>query len=911
MKKISFFVFCFAASIVLNAQAKKAYPNIDIPYKKFVLDNGLTLIVSEDHKIPMAAFNIWYHVGSKNEKTGKTGFAHLFEHIMFTGSQHYPDFDRVMQTVGGGSNNGTTNNDRTNFFENFTSAGLDRVLWVESDRMGFLLNGLDSAKVEVQRGVVQNEKRQSDNQPYSIAEELTIKSTYPSNHPYSWSVIGSLQDLSAASLDDVKEWFKTYYGPNNAILSIVGDVKIEEVLEKVKKYFGDIPASPPIAKHSAWIAKMSGTHVQTAQDRVPQARLQKTWNVPAWGTKEITYLELLSSVLTSGVSSRLYKRLVYDDQLCTDIWSYTNGSEAGEQFYIGANAKPGIDLTKINGIINEELKKVFTTGVTVPELELAKTTYFANFIKGMERIGGFNGKSDILAQCETYGGSPDYYKKIQSWIKAATPADIKKTANDWLTDGEYVLNILPYGDFTNTTSGLDRTVMPPVGNTPLASFPAIKQFSLSNGLKVYLAERHEAPIVNMSVLFDAGYEADQFSKPGTAKLMSTMLTEGTSTKSAVQISDMASALGADLAVSSTINSTAVALKALKPNMEASLGLMADVLLHPSFPQKNFDRVQKEQLVGIQQEQASPQALGWRVLPQLIYGKGNANSNPLSGIGYESTVSKITRNDLVNFHNTWFGANNGAVVIAGDITEAEIKPMLEKYLSGWKSHEAPKKNNTLVAAATSPAIYLIDMPGAEQSVLNAALLSPPPNSEGYEAMQLMNTMLGGSFLSRLNMNLREYKHWSYGAFSYFADTKGQGMYVASSPVQTDKTKESIAEMLKEFTQINGDKPITEAEFKKEQTATLLEVPGRWETDGAIRNFLQNTLVYNKGLDYPGHYSSIIQALTLKDVITASAQLIKPQSLTWLIVGDRKKIEAGIRELNIGPLKFLDKDGNEIK
>jgi len=911
MKKILFFLFCCTAYIALNAQAKKEYPNIDIPYKKFVLDNGLTLIVSEDHKIPMAAFNIWYHVGSKNEKPGKTGFAHLFEHIMFTGSQHYPDFDRVMQTVGGGSINGTTNNDRTNFFENFTSAGLDRVLWVESDRMGFLLNGLDSAKVEVQRGVVQNEKRQSDNQPYSIAEELTTKSTYPSNHPYSWSVIGSMQDLSAASIDDVKEWFKTYYGPNNAVISIVGDVKTEEVFEKVKRYFGDIPASPPIAKHSAWIAKMSGTHVQTAQDRVPQARLQKTWNVPAWGTKEITYLDLLSSVLTSGVSSRLYKRLVYDDQLCTDIWSYTNGSEAGEQFYIGANAKPGIDLNKINGIINEELKKVFTTGVTVPELELAKTTYFANFIKGTERIGGFNGKSDILAQCETYGGSPDYYKKIQSWIKAATPADIKKTANDWLTDGEYVLNILPYGDFTNTTSGLDRTVMPPVGNTPLASFPAIKQFSLSNGVKVYLAERHEAPIVNMSVLFDAGYETDQFTKPGTAKLMSSMLTEGTTTKSAVHISDMASALGADLNVSSTINSTAVALKALKPNMEASLGLMADVLLHPSFPQKNFERVQKEQLIGIQQEQASPQAIGWRVLPQLVYGKGNANSNPLSGIGYESTVSKITRNDLVNFHNTWFATNNGTVVIAGDITEAEIKPMLEKYLAAWKPHDAPKKNNTLVAEATSPAIYLIDMPGAEQSVLNAALLSPPPNSEGYEALQLMNTMLGGSFLSRLNMNLREDKHWSYGAFSYFSDTKSQGMYVASSPVQTDKTKESIAEMLREFTQINGDKPITEAEFKKEQTATLLEVPGRWETNGAIRDFLQNTLVYNKGLDYPGNYSSIIQALTLKDVNTASAQLIKPQNLTWLIVGDRKKIEAGIRELNVGPLKFLDKDGNEIK
>lgn len=911
MKKIAFLFTLIVMASASLAQTNVTYPSIDIPYKKFVLDNGLTLIVSEDHKIPMASFDIWYHVGSKNEKQGKTGFAHLFEHIMFTGSQHYPDFDRVMQTVGGGSNNGTTNNDRTNFFENFTSAGLDRVLWVESDRMGFLLNGLDSAKVEVQRGVVQNEKRQGDNQPYSLAEELTIKSTYPPNHPYSWSVIGSLDDLSAASLDDVKEWFRTYYGPNNAIIAIVGDVNTEEVLQKVKKYFDDIPAGPPIAKHSAWIAKMSGIHKQTAQDRVPQPRLQKTWNVPAWGTKEITYLDLLSTILTNGVSSRLYKRLVYEEQLCTDIWSYNNGSEIGEQFNIGANANPGVDLSKVDALINEELKKIFTTGITASELELAKTNYFAGFIKGMERIGGFGGKSDILAESETYGGSPDYYKKIQAWIKAATPADIKKVAIDWLSDGEYNLSILPFGDFANSTSGLDRTIMPPVGNTPLAVFPQIKQFTLSNGLKVFLAERHEAPIVNMSFMFDAGFEADQFAQPGTAKLMSSMLTEGTTTKSATQISDMANALGADLAVGSGKGNSFVVLKALKSNMDASLALMTDVALHPSFPQKNFERVQQEQLVGIQQEQADPRGLVGRILPQLMYGKGHVYANPSSGSGFENSVSKITRTDLINFHTNWFGVNNASVIIAGDITEAEIKPMLEKYLAGWKAHDLPVKDITVATQPNSVRVYLIDMPGAEQSVLNAALFSPAPNSEGYDALQLMNTMLGGSFLSRLNMNLREDKHWSYGAGAYFAEAKKQGIYIASAGVQTDKTKESITEMLKELTQINGDKPITEEEFRKEQTATLLEIPGRWETNGSVRNFIQNTLVNNKGIDYPGRYASIIQGLTLQQVRDAAASLVKPQKLTWLIIGDREKIEAGVRELNLGPLMILDKEGNEVK
>ena len=360
---------------MVQAQTK-TYPNIDIPFKKFVLDNGLTLIVHEDPKLPIAAFNIWYHVGSKNEKPGKTGFAHLFEHIMFTSTEHWSNFDEVMQTVGGGNNNGTTNNDRTNYFETFTSSGLDRVLWVEADRMGFLLKGLDSNKVNVQRGVVQNEKRQGDNQPYAVGEELTVKATYPVGHPYSWSVIGSLDDLNAASMDDVKNWFKEYYGPNNAIVSIAGDVKAEEVFEKVKKYFGEIPASAPITKQGEWIAKMNGTHTVIAQDRVAQPLLQKIWNVPAWGTAEITYLNLLGDILTTGKSSRLYKRLVLDEDLASDVYAYVADNEIGGQFYIVADAKPGVDLKKINDVINQELKKIFTTGVTVAEVERTKTNYF-------------------------------------------------------------------------------------------------------------------------------------------------------------------------------------------------------------------------------------------------------------------------------------------------------------------------------------------------------------------------------------------------------------------------------------------------------------------------------------------------------------------------------------------------------
>lgn len=889
----------------------KQYPNIDIPYKKFVLDNGLTVIVHEDHKLPIAAFNIWYHVGSKNEKPGKTGFAHLFEHIMFTSTEHWGNFDELMQTVGGGNNNGTTNNDRTNYFETFTNTGLERVLWVEADRMGFLLKGLDSAKIEIQRGVVQNEKRQGDNQPYSISEELTVKATYPVGHPYSWTVIGSMADLSAASVEDVKEWFRTYYGPNNAVISIAGDVNTDEVIRLMKKYFGEIPASPPIAKFTQSIAKMKGITYQQAQDRVPQGRLQKTWNIPGWGTEEASKLNLLGDILTNGKSSRLYKRLVLDEDLANNVFYYVDDKEIGGQFYILADAKPGVSLSKINTIINQELKKIFTTGVTVDEVERTKTNYFVQALKGLETLGGFGGKSDWLAQSQTYGGSPDAYKKNLEFIKTATPADIKRIATEWLSDGEYVLEILPYGDYKADETKLDRTKMPDVAKPAPAKFPEIKSFTLSNGLKVYLAEKHELPLVNLVTSFNGGFSADQFSNIGTAKFTGTMMTEGTTTKSATQISDLLNNIGTTLSSSASLDNSSVSMSCLKTNFDASLALFTDVLLHPSFPAKEFDRVKKEQLLDIEQEKASPRSVGRRVLPNLLYPKGHTYNMPLTGSGTKESVTKISRNDLVKFHQTWFVPNNGFMVVVGDITEAELKAKLEKSLSGWKQQQVPSINIAEAPLATAPAVYIIDKPGAAQSQLFAAVTSLSATDKDMDAFGLLNNILGGTFLSRLNMNLREDKHWSYGAGSSLASVKGPGIFMAATGVQTDKTKESIVEVLKELTQITDTKKVDKEELEKEQNAAILSIPGEWQTNGGILNFLSQAVKFNRGLDYPSKYSTILQNFTVNDIQQVANRVVKAKNLTWLIVGDRAKIEAGIRVLNLGSVKILDADGNEIK
>jgi zinc protease len=890
---------------------KNQYPDIDIPFKKFVLDNGLTLIVHEDHKAPVAAFNIWYHVGSKNEKPGKTGFAHLFEHLMFNGSEHYnKDYFQLMESIGATDLNGTTNEDRTNYFETFPVSALDKVLWAESDRMGYLLGVIDSARLNEQRGVVQNEKRQGENQPYAIADELTVKSTYPTGHPYSWTVIGSMEDLNAASLDDVKEWFKKYYGPNNAIVVIAGDVNTNEVVEKVKHYFGDIPASPPIAKHTAWVTKMTGRHYQVAQDRVPQARLQKTWNIPGYGTKEGTYLELLRSILADGKTSRLYKRLVYDDQLTSNVYAYTAQREIGGQLFIVADAKPGIELSRVENIIDEELQKVLQNGVTPAELERAKTRQFSNFVKGLERIGGFGGKSDVLAQNETFSGSADHYKQVLKWMKEATAADIKKQAADWISDGDYVLQILPFGEFKNSASSLNRNEQPALGKEFVVQFPETKQFKLSNGLNVYLVERNSVPVVNMSLMVNAGYAADQKDLAGLASMVGKMMKEGTATRSSLQISDQADDMGASIYSYSDLDNSYLDLSALKTHFDNSLNLYADILLHPSFPQKDFERVQKEQILNIKQEEAQPFAMGLRVLPELLYGKDHAYSNPFTGSGTEASVSKMTRNDLLAFHKSWYAPNNATLVVVGDVKENELKNKLEAKLGSWKIASVPQKNIRDVAIAEKPVVYIMDKPEAQQSIILAAEISTTGSDKDYESIKMMNRILGGEFTSRVNMNLREDKHWSYGSGSVNVDAKGPGFFAVYAPVQTDKTKESIIELQKELIDYIASKPATAEEFSKVKVNSVMQLPGIWETNWSVMSSLKESINYGRGSEYLKTYPAILQNMTLDQVQKAAGKVVKPNNLIWVIVGDKAKIEKGIHELNIGTVHYLTPQGKPI-
>lgn len=885
---------------------------IDIPYRKFVLKNGLTLIVHEDRKAPIVAVNVWYHVGSKNEKPGRTGFAHLFEHLMFNGSENFnDDYFKAMDQIGATDLNGTTNEDRTNYFENAPKNALDIVLWMESDRMGHFQGAITQERLDEQRGVVQNEKRQGENEPYGGAYELIVKSTYPAGHPYSWSVIGSMEDLNAASLEDVKEWFRTYYGAANAVLVVAGDVDTEEVRQKVEKYFGGIASGPPIAKHEKWVAKRSGTQRQIMQDRVPQARLYRVWNVPPYSSLEAAHLDLLASVLTSGKNSRLYNRLVYKEQVASSVTASVDAREIGGQFQIVATARPGQDFKKMEAMINEELARLLEEGPTDKELERVKIEQLSGFIRGAERIGGFGGKSDILAMNMVYAGDADFYKTSLQRVREATPEQVRDTARAWLSDGDYNLEVHPFPEFSTTTSDVDRSKLPELGEVPDTKFPALQQSTLKNGVKVILAERHTIPVVSFNLMLDAGYAADQFAAPGTAKLAMNMLDEGTKSLSALEISDQLQLLGANLSAGSDLDTSSVFLSALKANLDDSLELFADVVLNPSFPEEELDRLKKNQLDAIQREKVQPVSMALRVFPRLLYGDNHAYANPFTGSGTLESVRGIKRADIQKFYETWFKAGNATFVVVGDTTMDEIKPKLEKLFDGLPKGAAPKKNIAPVQQDSKSVVYLMDRPGSLQSIIFAGNLTVPKDNPNEVAIQSMNKILGGEFTARLNMNLREGKHWSYGAQTMVIGARGQRPFLAYAPVQTDKTKESMVEIAGEFGGILKDRPATEEELAKTKKQQVLELAGTWETMGAVSGSIGEIVRFGLPFDYFDTYFERVKALELPGIAEAAGKVIDMEHMIWVVVGDLAKIQDGIRELDFGEIRFIDADGKLLQ
>jgi zinc protease len=915
MKKLHLLATCLLA-LLMQAMvvAQDFNPDaIDVPYKKFVLPNGLRLIVHEDHKAPIVAVNVWYHVGSKNEKPGKSGFAHLFEHLMFNGSENFnKDYFQALEAIGATDLNGTTNEDRTNYFQNVPVNALDQVLWLESDRMGHLLGAIDKAKLDEQRGVVQNEKRQGENQPYAKGWDIVQKEMFPPHHPYGHTVIGEMEDLNAASLEDVHEWFKTYYGASNAVLVIAGDITPEVAYEKVLKYFGNIAAGPTLTRPGVNIPKRTGETRATFQDRVPEEQVVMVWNVAQWGTDDAVYLDLVSDVLGTGKNSRLYKKLVYEKQLCTNVFCFNGPSEIAGNFYIGANVKAGKTKEEVESAINDIMAEFLVTGPTEDEVKRVKAAYFAGFIKGLERVGGFGGKSDLLAQNEVYGGSADFYKKSLKVYHTATAKQLHDAGKRWLSDGRFVMTCTPFPEYSVSGTEADRSKIPPVGATAEAKFPEVERATLKNGMKVVLTRRKESPTVVASMMFDAGYCADRFGgKSGLSALSMNMLDEGSKTRSSLEINEQLQLLGASLNTFSDLDYSYVTLNTLRQSLDASLDLMSDVVLNPAFPDKDFKRLQDQQVSQIANEKKQPQSMVMRVLPRLLYGENHPYSMPMTGTGEEDIVKTLTTTDVRGFYNTWIRPNNATIVVTGDISMAELLPQLERRFGKWEKGDTPKKVIPEVNTNESKGkIYLIDRPESQQTMIMAGYLAPKYGQYNETAIEQVNNVLGGDFTSRINLNIREDKHWAYGAGSFVQNTKGQRPYMVFAPVQTDKTSESITEIMKEVNGFIGDKPMTQAEFDKTKQNTVMGMAGMWETNSRVNASARELVRFGLTDDYWKTYSKNVTGLTLADARTVATKMIQPSNLGWFMAGDAAKTLPGLKTLGM-EIIVIDANGNVVK
>ena len=884
------------------AKAEPSLPIAPVAFTRMVLANGLTLIVHEDHKAPVVAVALWYQVGSKNEPPGRTGFAHLFEHLMFgsTGGNQRGWFEKL-EGIGATDINGTTSEDRTNFFETVPTPTLDTVLAMEAGRMGHLLDGFNVALLTTQRGVVQNEKRQYENQPYAVAQEMIAKSVWPAQHPYSHTVIGELADLDAARVEDVKTWFATYYGPTNATLVLSGDITPAQARAKVERYFGAITPGPPIARQKVWIARRTDHQRATVQDRVPQARLFIEWNAPPAGSADAAALRLLTDILSVGKDSRLFKRLVYQDHIATEEFAAVETREIGGLIDVQLTAAPGVPLARLEAAFYEELARLLREGPSVAELDRYKTRSLAGFVRRAERVGA---KADLLTYSQAFFGAPDAWRTDLERIRDATPARVADAGRRWLSDGSFTLELTPFPSFAQVPGAAAQAV--PIADAtslPPSRFPAVRRTRLSNGLAVVLVERHETPLIDLQLVLDVGAASDPTGQTGLSQLEAATLLDGTADLDALQFEDRKLALGAEMYAYAGPDTTQIGVSALSARLDGALDLFADVALHPALRPADIAREKALIVAGITQQKQDPGGAAFRALFPLVLGA----DHPYGRVPTEAGVAALTPGQVRRHHDIWFQPGGATLIVTGDTTLETILPRLEARLGRWRaSATPPPKSIPPVAPASAPTVWLIDKPGALQSVIAAGGLAPPQRDPDDVAIQAMTTTLGGAFTSRLNLNLREDKHWSYGAGGFIAPARGLGVFAVYAPVQTDKTGESFTEVRRELTGIVGARPVTPGELDLARHTLTLSLPGRWETISAISGSLAYSAIYGLPDDYWTTYAARVGALGQADAQRAAVRVVRPDTLTWVIVGDRTKVQAPLEALGL-KVRMVDADG----
>lgn len=901
--------------IAVHLAAAEQVPKAALPYERFTLDNGLRVIVHEDHKSPIVSVYVAYEVGSKDEPAGKTGFAHLFEHLMFNGSENFDqDFFLALQDMGATNYNGMTGTDSTDYFQTVPKNALEQILFLESDRMGHLLGAVTPEKLKKQIDVVKNEKRQADAQPLGSRLWYEIsKNLYPVGHPYHHSPIGSMADLDNASLEDVHQWFKTYYGAANAILVLVGDIDADEAKPLVEKYFGDIPPGPPLVKRTVDSVPLSANKHSVMYERIAQPSLYRAYVAPPVASTDAPNLSIAAEVLGGGMTSRLHRRLVDDLQIADSVNVTYLGSLLSGRMLITADAKSADVLEQINTTIDEELAALITGGPSSDELDAISRQYTASLALSLETIGG---KSMELAVGELFAGDPGYTTDVYAQrIAAATAQQVGRAAGEVFGGGYFELKILPFPDYRAAEPGYARRQgLPPrgVASTDLP-FPEWHEQMLANGIRVLVVPWPTASVVQLALQFDAGSEADYVRLPGRrgrtiglGKRVMALFDRGTRRLSALEIAERQEDLNTMIHGVNLRHATQIHMTAFTDQLRPSLRLLAELVQHAEFPEDELKKRRQEWINDLGDEKANSEALGYRALDAAVYGAGHPYGPPGTIAQEIAATEAVTRADLKAWRNTWLRPERATIFVTGDVTLDTLLLELERAFGKWRGHRGERVAKVPPPRRTNPAtprVIVIDKPDAQQSLILAGCLFDAADGPHDTAIEAMNDSFGGSFMSRINMNLREDKGWSYGVGSYVDQTvSGQNMFALSGSVQRDRTGDAVAELLKEMRAVIGDKPPTEDELRQSVASVVGAQGALFESaEDILQQMLSNNMLA-RPLDYEAGRASRYRALSVDELRRAARHVIKPQELTWVIVGDWASIQDQVRALDIGTIEL---------
>jgi len=894
---------------------------------KFSLPNGLEVILSRKTGIPMVAVNLYYHVGPANEAKGRTGFAHLFEHMMFQRSKHVPEdtYFKFLEAAGASDVNGTTNFDYTNYYETLPSGQLELALWLESDRMGYLLDTLDRASFANQQDVVRNERRQThENTPYGPAEEALVHLLFPESHPYYGEIIGSHQDIQSANLEDAKKFFKQFYAPNNATLAIVGDFDEAQTRQLVAKYFGTFKKGDPVPAPNVQTPPITSERRKVVPSRVELPRVSIAYLTAPFFKPGDAEADITATILGGGRSSRLYKALVYEKQIAQDVSAYQQSTQLQSIFEVDATARPGHTAEELEAAIDAEIAKLIATPPDASEVERARNSFETSTVGGLESISGLAHRLNIYNH---YLKTPDYIQQDFARYSTVTPAVVQAWARDNLKkNARAIVHAVPgqpdlgpqvatpapvksaEGEGTESVNADEawRANPPKAGSSKALVLETPLSATLPNGLQLILIERHAVPIVAANLVFKNGSDSNPPDKPGLAAFAAAMIDEGTASRNALQIADDVARLGASLGTGSGVDSSNVTARALTRNFGATMDILADVVLHPSFPAQELERQRTSRVAQLLQSKEDPRDIAPRVTSVVLYGLSHPYGHP--EIGTEASLKAMSRDDLVNFWRQNYVPNNAALIVAGDITMPQLRALADKAFGSWQ-RGTPARPTLPAPPATSAKIVIVDTPGAPQTQLRVATLGAPRSTPDFRPMQLLNIPLGGNFASRINMNLREKNGYSYGANSQFTFRRAAGSFQVGSGVRTDVTGPAVNEILNELKGI-VDKPLSAEELTIAKDGLSNSLPGAFETNAnAVSNY-SNVFTYDLGLDYYANYAEQVRAVTLPQTAAVAQKYIVPNRLVIVAVGDKSKIEPELKKLNL-PIEYRDAEGKVIQ